>query len=33
MADKKKRNKKLNGKEIDGKVWQMFPKKIIEATL
>lgn len=27
-ADKVKRNKKLNGKEIDGKVWQQFPDVI-----
>ncbi len=27
-ADKIKRNKKLNGKEIDGKVWQRFPRVI-----
>lgn len=30
-ADKIKRNKKLNGKEIDGKVWQEFPE-VIEKT-
>jgi len=24
-ADKVKRNKKLNGKEIDGKIWQQYP--------
>jgi protein gp37 len=27
-ADKVKRNKKLNGKEIDGKVWQQYPEII-----
>lgn len=27
-ADKIKRNKKINGKEIDGKIWQKFPGKI-----
>lgn len=27
-ADKVKRNKKLNGKEIDGKVWQQYPEVI-----
>lgn len=27
-ADKIKRNKKLNGKEIDGKVWQQYPEII-----
>jgi len=27
-ADKVKRNKKLNGKEIDGKVWQEYPETI-----
>lgn len=27
-ADKVKRNKKLNGKEIDGKIWQQFPEVI-----
>ena len=27
-ADKVKRNKKLNGKEIDGKVWQKYPNII-----
>jgi protein gp37 len=27
-ADKIKRNKKLNGKELDGKVWQQFPEVI-----
>lgn len=27
-ADKIKRNKKLNGKELDGKVWQKFPEII-----
>lgn len=27
-ADKVKRNKKLNGKELDGKIWQQFPKII-----
>ncbi|MGI6393984.1 MAG: phage Gp37/Gp68 family protein [bacterium] len=27
-ADKVKRNKKLNGKEIDGKIWQMFPERL-----
>lgn len=26
--DKVKRNKKLNGKEIDGKIWQQFPEVI-----
>lgn len=29
-ADKIKRNKKLNGKELDGKVWQQFPEVIEE---
>jgi len=27
-ADKVKRNKKLNGKEIDGKIWQQYPEII-----
>ena len=27
-ADKVKRNKKLNGKELDGKIWQEYPKII-----
>ncbi len=27
-ADRVKRNKKLNGKELDGKVWQKYPKSI-----
>ena len=27
-ADKIKRNKKLNGKEIDGKIWQKYPEVI-----
>lgn len=27
-ADKVKRNKKLNGKEIDGKIWQQYPEVI-----
>jgi protein gp37 len=27
-ADKVKRNKKLNGKEIDGEIWQQFPEVI-----
>lgn len=27
-ADKVKRNKKLNGKEIDGQIWQQFPEVI-----
>ena len=27
-ADKVKRNKKLNGKELDGMVWQQFPEVI-----
>jgi protein gp37 len=27
-ADKIKRNKKLNGKDIDGKVWQQYPEVI-----
>ena len=27
-ADKIKRNKKLNGKELDGKVWQEYPETI-----
>ncbi len=27
-ADKVKRNKKLNGKELDGKIWQQFPEVI-----
>ncbi len=27
-ADKVKRNKKLNGKELDGKVWQKYPEII-----
>jgi protein gp37 len=27
-ADKIKRNKKLNGKEIDGKIWQQFPEAV-----
>ncbi|MFY9144693.1 MAG: phage Gp37/Gp68 family protein [Bacteroidales bacterium] len=27
-ADKVKRNKKLNGKELDGKIWQQFPEII-----
>ena len=27
-ADKVKRNKKLNGKKIDGKIWQQFPEVI-----
>ena len=27
-ADKIKRNKKLNGKEIDGKIWQQYPENI-----
>jgi protein gp37 len=27
-ADKVKRNKKLNGKEIDGRIWQQFPEVI-----
>lgn len=27
-ADKIKRNKKLNGKEIDGKIWQQYPEVI-----
>lgn len=26
--DKIKRNKKLNGKELDGKIWQQYPKNI-----
>jgi protein gp37 len=26
--DKTKRNKKLNGKELDGKIWQQYPKII-----
>ena len=26
--DKKKRNKKLNGKELDSKIWQQYPKII-----
>lgn len=29
-ADKVKRNKKLNGKELDGKIWQEFPEVIEE---
>jgi len=29
-ADKMKRNKKLNGKEIDGKIWQQYPKVIVQ---
>jgi len=31
-ADKVKRNKKLNGKELDGKIWQEYPN-IIEEKL
>ena len=27
-ADKVKRNKKLNGKELDGKVWQEYPETV-----
>lgn len=27
-ADKVKRNKKLNGKELDGEIWQQFPEVI-----
>ena len=27
-ADKVKRNKKINGKEIDGKIWQQYPETI-----
>ncbi len=27
-ADKVKRNKRLNGKEIDGKIWQQYPEVI-----
>ncbi len=27
-ADKVKRNKKLNGKEIDGEIWQQYPEAI-----
>ena len=27
-ADKVKRNKKINGKEIDGKIWQQYPEVI-----
>ncbi len=27
-ADKVKRNKKENGKEIDGRVWQDYPENI-----
>ena len=27
-ADKVKRNKKLNGKELDGKIWHQFPDVI-----
>lgn len=27
-ADKIKRNKKLNGKEIDGRIWQQYPEAI-----
>jgi len=27
-ADKVKRNKKLNGKELDGKIWQQYPEII-----
>jgi len=27
-ADKVKRNKKLNGKELDGRIWQEYPEKI-----
>ena len=27
-ADKVKRNKKQNGKEIDGEVWQQYPEII-----
>ena len=26
--DKIKRNKKLNGKELDGKIWQQYPEII-----
>jgi len=29
-ADKIKRNKKLNGKEIDGKIWQQYPEIIVQ---
>lgn len=29
-SDKVKRNKKLNGKEIDGKIWQQYPEVIEE---
>ena len=29
-ADKVKRNKKLNGKEIDGQIWQQYPEVIEE---
>ena len=29
-VDKVKRNKKLNGKELDGKIWQEFPEVIEE---
>jgi len=29
-ADKIKRNKKVNGKELDGKVWQQYPEVIEE---
>jgi len=28
FAHKIKRNKKLNGKEIDGKIWQQYPEII-----
>ncbi len=29
-ADRKKRNKKANGKEIDGQSWQQYPKRRLE---
>lgn len=32
-ADNVKRNKKLNGKEIDGKIWQQYPEIIEEQFL
>ena len=28
-ADKVKRNKKINGKKIDGKIWQQYPETIV----
>ena len=32
-ADRVKRNKKLNGKEIDGKIWQQYPEVIEQQYL